>query len=629
MECDVNLPDLLAWDEGIFKGLWRALRRRSAPPFDTARAAILDDELGRLTLLAQAIAGRRLLLRPSEALGGVRGPVLLLPTHVELAATPEGNGALYRLRAVVAAAMARTDAAPMSDPLAARVQHLARARDALLALADELPAFLSAWATAAELELEARPAPSLLGPRGAAFESAVRAVLAGKDFDPDALLAHLRSLPAGGADAPATLLWGDALSAADAEQAEAAARDAGLDARPPTGTERTGRPRDHVERALLDPDAPPESRPIHSFEKAEALDAWQGGHKTLDGADELAEHADALDEVDLRHVIRGGPAAESVYRCDAEIDGAVPDVGETPATGGVKYDEWDARAGRYRPDWATVYPSPFRAAEPAWGAAVARSHALAIRRLRRQLAGQRLARVRCPRQTDGEDIDLDAVVDAFADRHAGRTGSDRLYVAGRPLRADRATTVLLDVSLSADGWVEGQRVLDVTRSAVLVLGEVLEPLGDALSVASFATHTRHHCHYWQLKDFDEAWLPARNRLGAVKARGYTRLGPAVRHATASLAARPERHKLMVLLTDGKPTDFDRYEGRHGREDVARAVGEARRAGVVVHALGFDVSARAALPAMFGVGGWSLVRHVAALPDALTRAYARLDRGGLA
>ncbi len=112
-------------------------------------------------------------------------------------------------------------------------------------------------------------------------------------------------------------------------------------------------------------------------------------------------------------------------------------------------------------------------------------------------------------------------------------------------------------------------------------------------------------------------------LTDVSPRGYTRIGPALRHAAIGLSRRPAHDRLLFLLTDGKPTDYDRYEGRHGLADVRQAVREADRLGVRVHAITVDRAARDELPAMVGPGRFHLIRTAADLPMALVAAYAAL------
>jgi nitric oxide reductase NorD protein len=227
------------------------------------------------------------------------------------------------------------------------------------------------------------------------------------------------------------------------------------------------------------------------------------------------------------------------------------------------------------------------------------------------------------RQFDGEDVDVSALVDAHAAARAGRGDDPRLYLRQQKRRRDFATTVLLDVSLSTDSWVENRRVLDVAREAILVLGEVADELGDRLQLLAFASHTRNRCRVWEVKGWREPWALGRARLGALEPQGYTRIGPALRHATECLAAEPADRRLLLLVSDGKPTDYDRYEGRYGVADVRQALREAERREVCAHALAVDAVARDYLPPMFGPGAWHVLPHADHLPAVLTTVYGRL------
>jgi nitric oxide reductase NorD protein len=127
-----------------------------------------------------------------------------------------------------------------------------------------------------------------------------------------------------------------------------------------------------------------------------------------------------------------------------------------------------------------------------------------------------------------------------------------------------------------------------------------------------------------LKGFEEPWgADALARVGAIKPGYYTRMGAAIRLATRHLQVRPERQRLLLILTDGKPNDIDVYEGRWGLEDTRHAVQEARSAGLSPFCLSIDEEAHDYLPLLFGKQGWAHVRHPAELPVRLAAVYARL------
>jgi nitric oxide reductase NorD protein len=179
--------------------------------------------------------------------------------------------------------------------------------------------------------------------------------------------------------------------------------------------------------------------------------------------------------------------------------------------------------------------------------------------------------------------------------------------------------LVVDASLSTDSWVANRRVLDVARDSLVLLAEALRTEQIPTSVAVFRSHTRRDCRFELLKEFDEDWTVVAPRLAPLAPEGYTRIGPALRHATHRLEERGARRRLLVLVSDGKPTDYDRYEGRHGIADIAKAVDEARRSDVIVHALAIDAVARPHLPRLVGRAGFEILPR----PDALPRAMASL------
>ena len=165
----------------------------------------------------------------------------------------------------------------------------------------------------------------------------------------------------------------------------------------------------------------------------------------------------------------------------------------------------------------------------------------------------------------------------------------------------------------------------VARDSVVVLGEALGRVGVPVAVASFHSNTRRDCRYVGIKGFNEPWEMAHQRLKPMVPEGYTRMGPALRHATHVLVQQPAHRRLLVLLSDGKPTDHDHYEGRHGIEDVRQAVREADAAGVHVFALAVDVRARQHLPRLFGHANYRVLPHPGLLPEGLAAVHARLLR----
>ena len=173
---------------------------------------------------------------------------------------------------------------------------------------------------------------------------------------------------------------------------------------------------------------------------------------------------------------------------------------------------------------------------------------------------------------------------------------------------------------------------DAAKALAPALTEALAPLptirlaavGDDHAIYAFTSRKRDFVRLDTVKAFDERLGGAvMRRISALKPGYYTRIGPAVRHVTRELIGRPNRHRLLLVLTDGKPNDIDHYEGRYGIEDTRVAVREARRAGVAVFGVTVDRQAQDYFPHIFGRGSYHIVAHAATLSSALPKIYRQL------
>jgi nitric oxide reductase NorD protein len=257
-------------------------------------------------------------------------------------------------------------------------------------------------------------------------------------------------------------------------------------------------------------------------------------------------------------------------------------------------------------------------------AALAR-HALLVREVRKRFERLRMRHQRMSRQLDGDGVDLGAYVSGFADFRAGRAVDDRVYESSRRLRRELAACVLLDASASTDAWVTGsQRIIDIEKDALLVVSEAFELIGERYALLAFSGEGADGVDVVRLKSFEERGGElVRRRIAGLEPDRYTRAGAALRHATALLSEQPARHRLLLLLSDGKPNDIDAYEGVYGVEDVRQATIEARLAGIHVFCLAVDREAPRYASRIFGSHGFAVLRHPQRLPQALVELLRRL------
>ena len=300
-------------------------------------------------------------------------------------------------------------------------------------------------------------------------------------------------------------------------------------------------------------------------------------------------------------------------------DAGLDDRGAVLAT----YPEWDAAAGVERPDWTTLRDTlpVLRPAEAEW-AGEAALRAQVARLVRSSVVGQS---VRQSRQEQGELLDLDAAIDAAVARRGGMQPDARVYRDRRPLGRDLATLIIMDVSQSTAAiGGGGQSVLASERLAVAALAAALEARGDQYALRAFASAGREDVRLTRLKDFDEVLSPAVTaRLAGLSPGLSTRLGAALRHAGAELAPRRTFRKLVLVLTDGEPSDIDVAHPRELVEDARRAVLGLRLRGVDVFGIVMDPDDAGSGSAIFGRHNTMAVRRLEDLPAKLAGVYFRL------
>lgn len=615
----------LDWEEGIFTGLYKFWKKTQNKPINPGRVELEEINI-RLQTVAQLITGRPLVISPAEEVGGIRGQVILLPAGMEVRETPAENLTMYLVRVVLNATMIDLwgESPPDTRGLTGRVRYLFSVDRARQHVFHHFPNFASMYTHALNWELEQRPKPQDLQGTAAALETLRQDLARGVPRDEQEAIHQFSRLRDSGQLPAGMYIWGETLTASEFRTAELSAPSDQDQSPVKDGSELACKPRDHVSLTALEKTDEIAPLPMHTFEKTETLDTFKGGMRQVDGSDELEEHAEALRELDLREVIRGGRETQGFYKAELDLGEAVPDVHNIlPGEKAITYPEWHFKKKKYQPDWVNVYPTPVTRTEPQLAQSIISAHRGRIMRLSQRLQAHREKNLLFQRQNQGDELDLDAVVNAYGDRIAGLDPGENLYVSQRKALRDSAITLLFDISLSSGSWVDGRRILDLTRETILILGEVGHRLGDTFRILAFASNTRNHCRAWDIKPWADSWQLARGRVCGLEPQGYTRIGPAIRHAHAGFQGIQSRRKVLLLITDGKPNDYDRYEGKHGREDIHMAIREGREQGIHTHALALDPRARRTLPAMFGTSGWQIIKRPADLTDAVVAAYGHL------
>ena len=292
------------------------------------------------------------------------------------------------------------------------------------------------------------------------------------------------------------------------------------------------------------------------------------------------------------------------------------------------YDEWDYQSQSYRPDWVSVY----EALHPAGNASdidrLLEKHAALAKRLQRildMLKPQNKVRIRY--QEEGSELDLDVAVRSLIDYKSGAAPDQRINMSHRNDGRDIAVMLLLDLSASLNETVSGtgQTLLELSREAVTLLGWAIEQLGDKFAIAGFHSNTRHEVRYLHIKGYGEVWDDAvKERLAAMQAGYSTRMGAAMRHAAHTLEHRKADKKLMLILTDGEPSDVDIADSRLLIEDARKAVQELDEQGIYTYCINLDPKADEYVTDIFG-NAYTVVDQVERLPEKLPQVFLALTK----
>lgn len=345
---------------------------------------------------------------------------------------------------------------------------------------------------------------------------------------------------------------------------------------------------------------------------------------------EAAQSAEAGDQQDgaKRQEMTGygdssGAAQQSGSRTDKPADG-------TGADKGLPYPEWDYRESRYKRNWSWVQEKKLGESNMNETRRLMSQYGQALRRLKKAIQAQKPTRLAPElRQLEGDDMDVNAVVGYVAERHAGHSPDPAIYRRREMRQREVAVTLLADMSTSIMQHLPegGGRLVDRVRAGVLLFAESMEEVGDSYAIAGFCSKYRDNVSYYTIKDFAEPLSEdIRSTIGGMSGRLATRMGAAIRHATRRFEGIESRRRLLLILSDGRPEDYDDGgDRRYLHEDTRMAVKEAVAKGVHPFCITVDTMANQYLPQIFGKGHYLVLDHINSLPNKLPEIYFRLRR----
>jgi nitric oxide reductase NorD protein len=328
------------------------------------------------------------------------------------------------------------------------------------------------------------------------------------------------------------------------------------------------------------------------------------------------------------------------------------------------YDEWDFRAGDYRPRWCVVREKVMAEGDVGFWDSILHTNANMIAEIRRQFEQVRPETFRKIRRlSDGEEFDFDALVEAMIDMRLGLSLPDRVYWRRNKMDRDVAVLFLLDMSAStgeaidesrggADEWdapanpvdymlwlrnrrgTEGaprrtyKRIIDLEKEASILLIQALEALGDKYGIYGFSGYGRENVEYYTIKDINESMSDkVQKRIDKITPLHATRMGPAIRHSIKKLDEIDAKTKVLFLISDGRPQDrgYSRegVEKEYAVHDTRKALLEGKQKGIIPFCLTVDKAGHDYLKTMMGDMGYEILSDISMLPQRLPELYKRL------
>jgi hypothetical protein len=307
------------------------------------------------------------------------------------------------------------------------------------------------------------------------------------------------------------------------------------------------------------------------------------------------------------------------------------EAGETS----FEYDEWDRDLSDTRVGWCRVIEKRVRRGERSFVELTRSRYRGVISSIRHQfqlMKPESLKRVR--EELDGDDYDLNALIDYVVDRRVDGHQSERIYTKRLRRERDVAVSFLLDQSSSTARTIgrhplqpyshPGRRIIEVEKEGLVLMSEALEAVGDQYSIYGFTSEGRRNVKFYVIKDFDERYADeVEQRIGGINYQNNTRLGAAIRHAAAKLVRKEARTRLLIVLSDGRPYDHDYGDARYAREDTREALRQARVDGITPFCITIDRDSEAELRDLYGEVGYTIIDDVLTLPERMPAIYRRL------
>ena len=344
----------------------------------------------------------------------------------------------------------------------------------------------------------------------------------------------------------------------------------------------------------------------------------------VDRSEDDSFNEDALyDAQDMDEISLGRKKANLSSRIKMDLDIAIESVEEYPLGKGHFLDEWDYKKEDYLENYVRIQPIILKNVLPT---ALQKRLKRTVKKVEQELDLMKLNRIKRNGLDYGDDININTWIDYQG--HQNKTGhNQKFFEIFEKKTRDMATLILADVSLSTEaGITQETRVIDMIKDSLLVFSKALQKLEDKFAIYAFSSLKNTNVRFHIIKNFKEKFNKLiQGRIEEIKPGYYTRLGAAIRESIKILHKQKSQNKLLLIISDGKPNDVDRYDGRYGIEDTKKSILEAKQKGITPFCVTIDLEAKEYLSYLFGKNGYVVIRDTKKLPKILLKIYMNLTK----
>ena len=326
---------------------------------------------------------------------------------------------------------------------------------------------------------------------------------------------------------------------------------------------------------------------------------------------------------DLEEITLGQKDANLSARIKMDLDISANSVEEYPLGKGHFIDEWDYKKEVYLKNYVCIKPIISLHTQPI---ELPKRLQKMMRRIQSELDLMELDRIKRDNLPYGDEINIESWIDYKGHQNRSNHPQRFFQTYERKMR-DMSTLILADVSLSTEAGITQEiRVIDMIQDALMVFSESLHRLQDRFAIYTFSSIKNSKVNFHIIKNFKEKYSDdVRGRIHAIKPGYYTRMGAGIRESAKILEKQQSANKLLLILSDGKPNDVDRYDGRYGIEDTKKAIEEVKKKGITPFCITIDIDAKEYLPYLFGRNSYAVIRDAKKLPKVLPEIYMNLTK----